>query len=106
MPMLCAKRLPLAVILPNASGKIGRGGDQTVSALAERYLAEHARRRNAVTRAMSVTSAACPAPLHRAYAGIKRADVIERRGTVTAGKPTLANRVQSLISSMFVQNGR
>jgi integrase len=79
-------------------------GTKTFSALAERYLAEHARRKKRSHKAdeRNLRKHVLPYWGNRAYAGIKRADVIERlEALVTAGKPTLANRVQSLISSVF-----
>jgi integrase len=77
---------------------------KTFEALAARYLAEHATRRK-----RSHKRDARNLELHilsrwrgRPFAGIRRGDVIELvEGLVTAGKPTLANRVQSLISSVF-----
>jgi integrase len=79
-------------------------GTKTFSALAERYLAEHARRKKRSHKAdeRNLRKHVLPYWGNRAHAGIKRGDVIERlEALVTAGKPTLANRVQSLISSVF-----
>jgi integrase len=78
----------------------------TFEALADRYLIEHARRHK---RQRSVEEDERNLRLHilpkwgaRQYADITRADVVELvEGLVTADKPTLANRVQALISKIF-----
>jgi integrase len=72
--------------------------------LAERYLNEHARRhkRSAPADERNLRLHVLPKWRRRRYDDIARADVIELiEGLVTAGKPTLANRVQALISSVF-----
>ena len=77
---------------------------RTFRALAERYLDEHARRhkRSAGADERNLRLHVLPKWKNRRYDEIRRADVIELvEGLVTAGKPTLANRVQALISSIF-----
>ncbi len=77
---------------------------KTFKALAERYLNEHARRhkRSADADDRNLRLHVLPKWQKRRFDEIRRADVIELvEGLVTAGKPTLANRVQALISSMF-----
>jgi integrase len=79
-------------------------GAKTFGALAGRYLVEHARRKKRSHPAdeRNLRKHVLPRWKNRPYAAVKRADVIELvEGLVTAGKPTLANRVQSLISSVF-----
>jgi integrase len=79
-------------------------GSRSFGALAERYLAEHARRhkRSHGADERNLRLHVLPRWKNRAYASIRRADVIELvEGLVSAGKPTLANRVQSLISGIF-----
>jgi integrase len=79
---------------------------RTFEALADRYLVEHAER---FKRPRSVEEDRRNLKLHvlpkwagRQYADISRADIVELiEGLVTAGKPTLANRVQALISKIF-----
>jgi integrase len=81
-----------------------RSQDKTFGALAKRYLAEHAERKKRSHKAdeRNLRKHVLPYWRNRSYAGIKRADVIELvERIVTAGKGTLANRVQSLISSVF-----
>lgn len=77
---------------------------KTFQALAKRYLDEHARRhkRSAEADDRNLRLHVLPKWKNRRYDEIERADVIElAEGLVTAGKPTLANRVQALISSIF-----
>ena len=77
---------------------------KTFAALAERYLAEHARRhkRSADADDRNLRLHVLPKWRKRRHDEIARADVIELvEGLVTAGKPVLANRVQALISSVF-----
>ena len=74
---------------------------KTFAALADRYLREHARRhkRSADADDRNLRLHVLPKWRNRRYDEIGRADVIELvEGLVTAGKPTLANRVQALIS--------
>jgi integrase len=91
---------------PAERKKEGRAtaGSKSFGALAERYLTEHARRKKRSHKAdeRNLRKHVLPHWGNRAYVGIKRADVIERlESLISAGKPTLANRVQSLISSIF-----
>jgi hypothetical protein len=77
---------------------------KTFQALAERYLDEHARRHKRSSDAddRNLRLHILPKWKSRRYDEIKRADVIELvEGLVTDEKPTLANRVQALISSIF-----
>ena len=79
-------------------------GAKTFGALAARYLAEHAERhkRSHKRDARNLEMHVLPRWQGRAFTGIKRSDVIELvERLVAAGKPTLANRVQSLVSSVF-----
>jgi integrase len=72
--------------------------------LAERYLAEYARRKKSshAVDERNLNNHVLPKWKNRAYTSIKRADVIELiEGLVTNGTPTAANRVQSLISGIF-----
>lgn len=79
---------------------------KTFAALAERYLTEHARRRK---KPKSVEEDERNLHLHilpqwgaRPYESIARRDLIALlEGMVTAGIPIQANRVQSLISSIY-----
>jgi integrase len=80
------------------------GAAKTFGALAERYLAEHSRRRKRSHKAdeRNLRKHVLPHWRGLAFAGIKRADVIELvERLISKGKPTLANRVQSLVSSVF-----
>ena len=73
-------------------------------ALAHRYLEEHARRkkRSADADERNLRLHILPKWKHRRFDEIARRDIIELvEGLVTAGKPTLANRVQALISSIY-----
>jgi integrase len=79
-------------------------GAKAFGALAERYLVEHARRhkRSYEGDERNLRKHVLPRWQNRPYASIKRGDVIELvEGLVTAGTPTLANRVQSLVSTVF-----
>lgn len=72
--------------------------------LAQRYLTEYAQRKKRSHRAdeRNLQKHVLPRWKSRSYASIKRADVIElTERLVSDGKPTLANRVQSLISGVF-----
>jgi integrase len=77
---------------------------KTFEALTERYLNEHARRhkRSADADDRNLRLHVLPKWRKRRFDEIRRADVIELvEGVVAAGKSTLANRVQALISSIF-----
>lgn len=77
---------------------------KTFQALADRYMAEHARRhkRTADADDRALKLHVLPKWATRRFDKIGRADVIELcEGIVTAGKPTQANRVQALISKVF-----
>lgn len=76
----------------------------TFQALANRYLEEHARRhkRSANADERNLRLHVLPRWGKRRYDDIARRDVIELvEGLVAAGKPTLANRVQALVSMVF-----
>jgi integrase len=78
---------------------------KSFGALAKRYLCEHSRRkkRSHAADERNLRKHILPRWQNRSYASIKRADVIELvEGLVTAGKPTLANRVHSLVSGIFM----
>src|SRR5215475_829335 len=75
--------------------------DQTFEALAARYLTEHAERhkRSHKRDARNLDLHVLPHWRGRRFATIRRGDVIELiERLIAAGKPTLANRVQSLIT--------
>ena len=77
---------------------------KTFMALAERYLEEHSRRhkRSADADERNLRLHVLPLWGDRPYESIGRRDIIElAEKLVTAGKPTLANRVQALVSSIF-----
>jgi integrase len=77
---------------------------KTFQALADRYLDEHARRhkRSAGADERNLRLHILPKWRARRYDEIGRADVIELiESLIKADKPTLANRVQALISSIF-----
>ncbi len=79
-------------------------GARSFGALAERYLDEHSRRhkRSHAADERNLRKHILPRWQRRAYASIKRADVIELvEAMVSAGHGTLANRLQSLISGIF-----
>jgi integrase len=79
-------------------------GTRSFGVLAERYLAEHSRRhkRSHAADERNLRKHILPRWQRRAYASIKRADVIELvEAMVSAGHGTLANRLQSLISGIF-----
>jgi integrase len=92
---------------PNQERRAARAGGASFGALADRYLAEHSRRhkRSYKSDEGNLRLHILPRWRDRAFAGdggIKRADVIELvERLITAGKPTQANRVQALISSIF-----
>lgn len=72
--------------------------------LADRYMNEYARRhkRSAEADERNLRLHVLPKWANRLYDEIRRADIIELvERLVTDGKPTLANRVQALISSIF-----
>jgi integrase len=77
---------------------------KTFQALADRYLKEHARRhkRSADADERNLRLHVLPKWRDRRYDEIGRSDVIELvESIITAGKQTLANRVQALLSSIF-----
>jgi hypothetical protein len=89
---------------PAARKRQSRSSEKTFGALAKRFLAEHSKRhkRSHPADERNLRLHVLPRWRHRAYSGIKRADVIELlEGIVATGKGTLANRVQSLISTFF-----
>ena len=76
----------------------------TFGHLAERYLLEYARRRKSSysTDERNLKLHVLPRWRSRSYASIGRADVVELlEAIVAAGKLTLVNRVQALISKIF-----
>ena len=77
---------------------------RTFAGLAERYLAEHARRfkRSADQDERNLRLHVLPRWGRRDFTSIGRADVIAlAEKLAAAGKPVLANRVQALVSSIF-----
>ncbi len=77
---------------------------RTFQALADRYLKEHARRhkRSADADERNLRLHVLPKWKSRRFEEITRADIIELiEGIIAEQKPTLANRVQALISSIF-----
>jgi integrase len=83
-----------------------RAGAKTFGALADRYMKEHAYRHKRPSSAgadhRNLNKHVLPKWQNRPYASIRRADVIELvEGIIGTGKPTLANRVQALISKVF-----
>jgi integrase len=84
---------------------------RTFKALADRYIKECARRpygkrlqakRSADQDERNLKLHVLPKWRDRDYAAIRRADVIELvEGLIAAGKETLANRIQSLVSGVF-----
>ena len=89
---------------PVESKRQARSGKRSFGALAERYLEEHSRRHKRSYKAdeRNLQKHVLPLWQDKLYGSIKRGDVIELcEGLVTAGKPTLANRVQSLVSGIF-----
>jgi integrase len=89
---------------PVESKRQDRAGARSFGILAARYIAEHSRRRKRshASDERNLRKHVLPRWQDRLYVSIKRGDVIELvEGLVTAGKPTLANRVQSLVSSIF-----
>jgi integrase len=86
-----------------------RSGRATASqrsfgAIAERFMVEHSRRKKRSSDGddRNLNLHVLPKWKSRQIEDIRRADVIELvEGLVTTGKPVLANRVQSLISSIF-----
>jgi len=83
-----------------------RGGAKTFGALADRYLKEHAYRHKRPAGAeadrRNLSKHVLPKWGNRPYATIRRADVIALvEGIIDAGKQTLANRIQALVSKVF-----
>ena len=80
------------------------GSAGTFGTLAKRYLDEYSRRRKRSSEGdeRNLRKHILPKWAGRGFSEIRRRDVIELvEALVTAGTPTLANRVQSLISSVF-----
>jgi integrase len=91
---------PVALKRQNREG----ADSKTFGALAQRYLIEHAerRKRSHGRDASNLELHVLPHWRNRPYSSIRRADVIELiERLISAGKPTLANRVQSLISGVY-----
>ena len=91
---------------PNETKRSARrdAASRTFAALSERYLNEYARRekKSAYQDERNLRLHVLPAFGAREYSAIRRADVIEMiESIITAGTPTLANRVHSLISGIF-----
>jgi len=104
-----ADKMRTAVALggdPAADRREQQSGGRAFANLAARYLREHADRHK---KASSAKADARNLRLHvlpkwgkRDYKAIKRGDVIALvEVIIAAGKPTLANRVQSLVSKVF-----
>ncbi len=77
---------------------------KTFKALADRYMEEHAKRRKKSSDAddRNLRLHVLPKWANRRYEEIGRGDIIALvESIVTAGMPTLANRVQALISSIY-----
>ena len=89
---------------PAVAKRLASGGNKSFGALADRYLEEYARRRkrsHAVDQ-RNLKNHVLPKWKNRAYASIKRADVIELvEGLISNETPTAANRIQSLVSTVF-----
>lgn len=88
----------------NPADATRRTGDKSFGGMAARYLTEHAQRtkRSHVKDARNLRNHVLPKWQRRPVASIKRADVIELvEGLIADGKQTQANRIQSLISSVF-----
>ncbi len=93
-------------INPIVEKRQGRAGasQRAFGIVAERFMVEHSRRkkRSADFDDRNLKLHVLPKWKNWQIDDIRRADVIELvEGIVTAGKPVLANRVQSLISSIF-----
>ncbi len=93
---------------PSAAKRARASGAASFGALAERYLAAIKNpqsdyfKRSAAADERNLKKHVLPKWKRLAAPAIKRADVIELiEGLVNAGKPTLANRVQSLVSGVF-----
>jgi integrase len=91
---------------PVAAKRQARASHQTTTFahLAARYLDEHARRtkRSAAADERNLRLHVLPRWGSRSFTAIGRGDVIALvESLITAGKPTLANRVQALVSSIF-----
>lgn len=89
---------------PNQDRRDRRSKDATFGALAARFLNEHSRRhkRSHAADERNLRKHVLPRWRGRLFAEIRRADVISLvEGIIADGKPTLANRVQGLISSIF-----
>jgi integrase len=77
---------------------------RTFASLSKRYLTEHAERFKRTSDAddRNLRLHVLPVWGKRPYAATTRADIIELvESLITAGKPSLANRVQALISKIF-----
>jgi integrase len=88
----------------NPSAHKREASSRAFGALADRYLAEHARRfkRSADADERALNVHVLPKWRDRDFTTIARADVIKLvEGIITAGKPVMANRVQALVSSIF-----
>jgi integrase len=81
-----------------------KGGGKSFAVLAHRYIKEHARRhkRSHAADDRNLHKHILPKWKNLNYTSIRRAHAIELlEGIVSDGKPTLANRIQSLISKVF-----
>jgi integrase len=102
-----AMRVTVAAgVNPVTERRTGRAeaSQRSFGAIAERFMVEHSRRkkRSADGDDRNLNLHVLPRWKSRQIEDIRRADVIELvEGLITAGKPVLANRVQSLISSIF-----
>jgi integrase len=102
--MQCGGRWPAAKTQSRRSDVNGRSRRKGAFRHAGRYLNEHARRhkRSADADDRNLRLHVLPKWRNRRYDDITRADVIELvEGLVADDKPTLANRVQALVSSVF-----
>ena len=90
--------------IPPLSGTRNAVAGACSRGLAARYMKEHAERhkRSASADARNLRKHVLPTWGSRDFTTIRRGDVIELvEGLVAAGKPTLANRVQALVSKVF-----
>jgi integrase len=89
---------------PTQNRKAAAGGASSFEALAERYLEQHSRRRKRshAADARNLRKHILPRWRRRPFTAITRPDVVELVEAVIAeGHDTLANRLQSLVSSIF-----
>jgi integrase len=89
---------------PTRNRKAAAGGPESFEALAERYLEQYARRKKRSHKRdeQNLRNHILPVWGRRPYASITRPDVVELvEGVIARGHDTLANRLHSLISTIF-----